>query len=161
MDDGLSRSSIERSDPHQWQTLEQYRIVHDQHLRWHPFIDPGKPDTLVFDTKEQNDLLRVSLTGNIYCNSEVTLLVEKWFETRTIGGLLQVRGRIYRYIGYIPGDAWVLKYHNLHEDQDEYIHRVRDPATGRVQSETLARSQFPVMSEVLDELEVLAARFSS
>ena len=75
--------------------------------------------------------------------------------------MLQVRGRIYRYIGYIPGDAWVLKYHNLHEDQDEYIHRVRDPATGRVQSETLARSQFPVMSEVLDELEVLAARFSS
>ena len=104
--------------------------------------------------------MRVFLIGNVYCQNGVTLLVEKWFATRYIGGLLQIRGYRYRYIGYIPGDSWVLKYHNLHEDRDEYIHRVRNPDTGHVQSETLARSQFPVMSEVLDELEIIAARFS-
>ena len=104
--------------------------------------------------------MRVFLIGNVYCQNGVTLLVEKWFATRYIGGLLQVRGYRYRYIGYIPGDSWVLKYHNLHEDQDEYIHRARDPDTGHVQSETLSRSQFPVMSEVLDELEIIATRYS-
>ncbi len=92
----------------------------------------------------------------MYCNSGVTLLVEKWFETRYVRGLLQVRGHTYRYIGYIPGDTWVLKYHNLHEDINEYIHRVRDPVSGRVESEILTRSQFPVMSEVLDELEIIS-----
>ena len=95
----------------------------------------------------------------VYCNHGVILLVEKWFETRYVGDLLQVRGHTYRYVGYIPGDTWVLKYHNLHEDRGEYIHRVRDPDTGRVQSEILTRSQFPVMSEVLDELEIISARF--
>ena len=89
----------------------------------------------------------------------MTLLVEKWFETRCVGGLLQVRGYRYRYIGYIPGDTWVLKYHNMHVDVDEYVHRVRDPDTDYVQSEILTRSQFPVMSEVLDELETIATKY--
>ena len=41
---------------------------------------------------------------------------------------------------------------------DRYIHRVRDLVSGRVESEILIRSQFPVMSEILDELEIISER---
>jgi len=49
-----------------------------------------------------------------------------------------------------------LKYHNHHADPDEYIHRAYHPVTGReVLYEVLHRHQFPVFSEVLDELEAV------
>lgn len=161
MDDRLSRASTHPPDPHQWQTFERYQVVHAILLEHHHFIDETRPHTLVFRVEERDGVLQVYLEGDIYCRQGVSLIVEIVFDTRYVGGLLQIRGHTYRYIGYIPGDTWVLKYHNLHEDQDEYIHRVRNPATGRVQSETLARRQFPVMSEVLDELEIIAGRYSS
>ena len=51
----------------------------------------------------------------------------------------------------------MLKYHNLHKDKDEYHHRIYDPETGiEIVHEVLERYQFPVFSEVLDELEYLS-----
>jgi hypothetical protein len=50
----------------------------------------------------------------------------------------------------------VLKYHNWHQNPDDYIHRVYDPDAGEeVFNETLTRFQFPVFTEVLDEAEYL------
>lgn len=159
MDAGLSRASIIGNDPHQWHTYEQYRIVHDQRLEEHPFIDSDKPNTLVFEQlRNEGVIVRVHLEGDVYCHRDVTLKVEKWFETRTTQrGLLQVRGFIYRYIAYIRGEVWVLKYHNLHDDADEYVHRVRNIATDTVYSEIIERHQFPVMTDVLDELEAITS----
>ena len=149
-----------RSDPHQWHTFEQYRIVHDQRLEAHNFIDPARKDTLVFEEIEIEGVFFIHLEGNLYCLNSVTLKVEKWFETRqTAGGLLQVRGVTYRYIGYKRGLNTVLKYHNLHEDEDEYVHRIFDPETGEIKfSESLTRAQFPGMTDVLDELEQLTSQ---
>ena len=63
----------------------------------------------------------------------------------------------YRYVGLLPGMNWLLKYHNWHQNPDEYVHRVNDPKTGaEAFSETLHRYQFPTFPEVLDELEYLA-----
>ena len=43
-----------------------------------------------------------------------------------------------------------------HKDRDEFHHRIYDPETGEeICHETLERYQFPVCSEVLDELEYL------
>ena len=57
----------------------------------------------------------------------------------------------------MPGDRLLLKYHNLHDNPDDYIHRVYDPATGeQVMYEVLQRYQFPTFPEALDELEYLA-----
>ena len=51
----------------------------------------------------------------------------------------------------------LIKYHNLHRNPDEYVHRVYNPSTGKqILYETLQRYQFPTFSEVLDELEYLA-----
>ena len=146
------------ADPHQWHTYEQYRIVNDQRLDEHSFIDRTRQDTLRFEEVEDDEgVFSIHLEGNLYCLGGVTLKIEKWFETRvTPSGLLQVRGDNYRYIGYKRGGNRILKYHNLHEDKDEYFHRIYDPETDQLKfSEVLTRDQFPVMTDVLDELEQL------
>ena len=138
-------------------TYEQYRIVHDQHLNSHPFIDQTRGHTLIFEEVDVDGPSLVHLEGDVYCLRGVTLIVEKWFETRvTRSGLLQVKGFLYRYIAYVRSGNLVLKYHNLHEDPKDYVHRIYDAATGKERfSEALARAQFPVMTGVLDELNTL------
>ena len=85
------------------------------------------------------------------------LEVEKWFETRYFGNTLRVRCHTYTYIGWLPGEHLLLKYHNLHADPNDYIHRVYHPDTGKqILYERLERYQFPIFPEVLDELEYLA-----
>ena len=47
----------------------------------------------------------------------------------------------------------LLRYHNIHERDDDYHHRIFSPHTGKeVCYERLERHQFPTLSEVLDEL---------
>ena len=50
----------------------------------------------------------------------------------------------------------VLRYHNVHLRDSDYHHRVFNPLTGdEVFYERLERHQFPTLSEVIDELEVI------
>ena len=70
---------------------------------------------------------------------------------------MYVRCYSYRYVGVVPGRHLLLKYHNLHENPDHYVHRIYDPATGaEMACEVLQRYQFPTFPEVLDELAILA-----
>ena len=84
--------------------------------------------------------------------------VTKKFDIRhDESGRMYVRCHSYNYVGYVPARHLLLKYHNLHDDPNEYVHRVYDPATGEeILYETLHRYQFPTFPEVLDELEYLA-----
>ena len=76
--------------------------------------------------------------------------------------MLRVRCYSFLYIAWIPGGPLLLKYHNHHRDPDEYIHRVYNPLTGeQVLYEILHRHQFPVFSEVLDELELVTRPLSA
>ena len=100
-------------------------------------------------------------SGLVQCCKNVMLEVEKWFETRHFGNTLRVRCQTYTYtyIGWLPGEHLLLKYHNLHQDPDEYHHRIYNPATGiEVFHEVLQRYQFPTFTEVLDELQVIVER---
>ena len=93
----------------------------------------------------------------MYCQRNVVLEVEKQYHTRYIGhrGILQIRGYRYSYVGWIQGGHLVLKYHNHHADLDEYIHRAYNPLTGeQTLYEILHRHQFPLFSDVLDQLEL-------
>ena len=97
------------------------------------------------------------MAGEVICRNDVALEVEIWFDARYFGATLRIRAYSFRYIGWLPGEHLLLKYHNLHRDRDAYIHRVYDPATGEeALYETLHRYQFPTFPEVLDELEYLA-----
>ena len=150
---GLSRASLDaQKDPHDWNSWDHYRTIHDARLSQHPFI-ADEPDTLSFEHRAGDVIY---LTGRVYCRKNVVLQVEKRFETRWSGNVLRVRCHSYAYVAWVPGQHLLLKYHNLHRDHDEYHHRIYDPVTGEeIFHEILERRQFPTFSEVLDELQLL------
>jgi hypothetical protein len=148
----LSRSQIApREDPHNWNSWDHYRTIHDIRLSEHPFVID---DTLVFSQEGEGV---ISLRGMVRCPKSVVLEVEKWFESQYFGSTLRIRCRIYRYIAWKVGGHLLLKYHNLHRDSSEYHHRLYHPSSGREMfHEVLERYQFPTFPEVLDELEIIA-----
>jgi len=155
MDAGISRASIpERADPHDWNTWDHYRTIHEIRLAQHPFVDHASPNTLEFEMNENEGVLL--LRGHIYCLRNVVLEVEKWLDLRYFGTQLKVRGSSYRYSTWVYGGGRVLRYHNVHSGDSDYHHRVFDPATDQqTLYERLERYQFPTLSEVLDEAELL------
>ena len=147
----LSRSQIApQKDPHDWNTRDHYITIHESRLREHPFV---VNDTLAFTDEGEGVIL---LRGAVQCQKNTQLDVEKWYETRYFGNTLRVRCHTYVYIGWLRGEHLLLKYHNVHRDRDEYHHRIYDPASGvEVFHEILERYQFPLFTEVLDELQVI------
>jgi hypothetical protein len=98
----------------------------------------------------------------VYCLRSVILEVEKRLRVSYSGGQRRVRGFSYRYAAWVENLGPVLRYHNLHENPNEYHHRVLDPLTGdTIFHETLQRHQFPTFSEVLDELEFITRSLES
>ncbi|MBI4202437.1 MAG: hypothetical protein HY532_04910 [Chloroflexi bacterium] len=153
---GLSRAAITReTDPHDWNSIDHYMTIHEKRLAEHPFVDQDIPNTLLFEEID-GGVPFLLLRGELYCHSRIVLEVEKVFELRRGGNRPQMRGVIYKYVGYARGGNLLLKYHNLHEDPDIYIHRAYDPRIGRqLLYEELSREQFPTFTEVLDEMEQL------
>ena len=141
--------------PHGWNSWDNYQIVHDRRLAEHPFVVRFR-DTLAFEQSELEGVLH--LRGFVQCQKAVVLEVTHRFETDYDNvGRMYLRCYRFRYIGLLPSRRLLLKYHNLHRNPDEYVHRVYDPATGRQSGyEPLQRYQFPTFPEVLDELEYLA-----
>lgn len=158
MDAELSRSWINReTDPHDWNSYENDQTIHELRLTSHPLIDQSRPSTLEFREVEFEGVLFVVVEGRVFCQRNVILEVEKWFETRYAGGLLQIKGFLYRYVAWINNGNPILRYHNLHETEpDVYHHRVFNPTTGeQILHETLERVQLPVFTEVLDEIQTI------
>lgn len=149
----LSRGQIApREDPHDWNSWDHYLTIHEKRLQEHPFF---VSDGLAFREGQEGELY---LGGVVQCHKDVLLEVRKWYEKRYSGHTLRVRCHTYLYLAWLPGEHLLLKYHNLHRDRDEYHHRIYDPHTGEeVFHEILERYRFPVMTEVLDELQALTA----
>ena len=151
----LRRAGIpHRNDPHDWNSWDNYRNVHDRRLSEHPFV-ASYQDTLTFEVIDDG---HIRLDGYVLCRKGVLLEVTKILAARYDNQRRRsVRCYSYRYVGIVPGRCLLLKYHNWHANPDDYIHRVYDPVTGKqTLYEVLQRHQFPTFSEVLDELECLA-----
>lgn len=120
----------------------------------HPFVVSFE-DTLVFELSEDEGIL--TLMGHVECLEGAVLYVTKFFELRHDNHQrMSVRCYSYRYVGCLPGERWLLKYHNLHSDPDEYVHRVYNPENADDPfTETLERYQFPTFPQVLDEFQIL------
>ena len=101
------------------------------------------------------------MSGLVFCLGGVTLEVDKSLRQAYVGNSLKVRGVRYRYVAWIPrgsqqGKAPVLRYHNIHRNDQDYHHRVFNPQTGElVGYETLRRFQFPTLGEIIDEIAVV------
>ena len=160
MDARFSRSSISsRKDPHEWNTWDNYRTIHDIRLRGHSFVDWSKEQTLEFSEENADTVV---LRGSILCLNDVVIDVRKFLETQYTGrGPLRVRGFSYRYVAWVQGHHPLLRYHNVHRNDRDYHHRVFNWRTGeQVLHETLERYQFPTLSEVLDEVQAVYQEFS-
>ena len=149
------RASIpKRGDPHDWNTWDRYQTIHEKRLADHEFVDRSQPHTLEFTEDKASG--RLHLLGYLYCLRGVVLEVDKHLDTRYVGRVLKVRGERYRYVAWIREGHPVLRYHNMHQYDDYYHHRVFDPRTGeQILYERLERYQFPTLSEVIDEIEVV------
>ena len=98
----------------------------------------------------------LSLEGDIHCFRRVVLRVEKRFQSRYSGGLRRIRCYSYRYVAWVEKGHPVLRYQNVHRNDDDYHPRVFNPLTGEeVFYERLERYQFPLFNEVLDEIDIV------
>ena len=160
MDVRLSRAGIHDrgTDPHDWNTWDRYKFIHEKRLSEHQFVDHRTPDTLRYSDLGSS-LIR--MTGLVFCLGGVTLEVDKSLRQAYVGNSLKVRGVRYRYVAWLPrgsqqGKAPVLRYHNIHRNDQDYHHRVFNPQTGElVGYETLRRFQFPTLGEIIDEIAVV------
>jgi hypothetical protein len=84
--------------------------------------------------------------------------VDKTYEVRVVRGYKEIRALSYRYTARVPGHGNLLRYDNWHAEAPEEFHRhLYDFATGQQTSLTLmTREAFPVLTEVLDEVQQLA-----
>ena len=129
----------------------------------HYFIDPDTPHTLqILPDGVLGFGGIIKIVGDIYCLRGVALAVDKRLQTRYFGRTLEVRTYHYRYAAYLRGRHNLLRYHNTHQSDNDY-HRVEfNPLTGAlVRRSTMPRRQFPVLSEVLDELETMTRMLES
>lgn len=158
VDAKLSRSQIVKTkDPHDWNSYDHYCTIHEKRLAEHTLVDESQPNTLKFGYADTEGVILVQ-AGLVFCKRKIILEVEKWFQTRSVRQRLQVRGVLYRYVAWVFNGHSILRYHNLHADSDEYIHRAFDPKTGKqILYEVLTRLQFPLFTEVLDEIDLLTA----
>lgn len=118
------------ADRHGWNSLENYRSIHENRLNNHSFLDPNRPHTVAFDFFEVEGDLFVRVAGEIHCRGGILVEVEKYLETYAArNGQIFVRGFSYRYNAYIPGKHNILRYDNGH-DLDEYHRHIWDIESG-------------------------------
>lgn len=144
----------QRGDPHNWNSLENYRLLHEKHLDSHPLVLPDGYHLSYerFDIP-QSRYDRIILRGKISCTNGLFLEITKYGDLDR-SPARRVRMFRFRYNAHFPRKHNVLRYDNMHADEPDIYHRhVFNPETGdQVSFTTLTRAQFPVMHEVLDEL---------
>ena len=154
--DAAKNAKREESDPHDWNSYENYRQIHDSRLNTHTFVDHSANNTLEFEFFEQDGYVYLWIYGEITCKHNITLHVDKILETRQVAkGRIQVRGFYYCYNASKKGKSNILRYDNAH-DFDDYHKHTYDTSTGKhAVRENLTRAQFPTLADVLDEIEKL------
>ncbi len=141
------------SDPHNWNTWENYLMIHEKRMQLHPFVledhltwamigDPVAP-------------VLITLEGIVICQANVIVRVDKTLETRLLANQrLQVRGSFYAYNAYFAGRHNILRYDNGHMDTPEEFHRhLFDLETGvEIRKDILVQQQIPVLADFFTEV---------
>jgi hypothetical protein len=145
------------SDPHDWNSWDNYQTIHEKVLEEHAFILENQLEWTVVPGR--NPLL--VLEGELVCEAGVSVSVYKVLETRVNSrGRPEVRGWKYSYNARFAGRHNILRYDNIHATEtlaEEEFHRHDfDLSTGRELSVTLLhRHDLPVLSEFLNEVAEL------
>lgn len=148
-------------DPHGWNSVENFRHIHETRLAEHPFVDHNKPHTLILEEYEVDENVYLSLCGEVYCYHNVIVEVAKYYDTMNFGGRLNLRGFSYRYNAHVKNGHNVLRYDNGHKEAPEEFHRHEyDPENG-VPRETklLTRYELPDMYDIITEIQAIAEKW--
>lgn len=143
-----------RGDPHNWNSLDNYRFLHEKYLAVHPFVLPNEWNlSFHFNYIPHSRYDEIRLECVVVCTNGLILEITKIGDVDSTPAH-RVRMFRFRYNAHFPGGENVLRYDNMHaEEPDVYHKHVFDPKTGDQTSfQALTRTQFPVMHEVLDEL---------
>lgn len=142
-----------KRDPHGWNSLENYAFLHDKRLSEHPLVLPGSSiEVSVFPTPEA-PYDAIVIGGLIMCSNGIYPEVQKQGDIDRTPAR-KVRMNLYRYNAWFPGGHNVLRYDNLHKGNDYVYHRhLFDKNTGEeIEFREMAKEEFPVMHQILDEL---------
>lgn len=137
-----------------WHPWEDYRSVHDSHLRYHPFIVEDALNWVEIPG-DHGDLKSILLMGEIHCHNGVAIRVHKSLQVQADpNGRPLVRGSRYSYQAFLPGERGILRYDNAHGDAPEEFHRHEyDLISGEEKPRILlSRDEMPRLSEFVDEV---------
>lgn len=157
MDAGSRSAHEDQPDPHGWNTVENFLLVHEKGLENHPCIDHSKQNSLSFEQYDLEGNSYFVLYGAVFCIHDVIVEVAKYYETRVLDGRLQLRGFSYRYNAHVRNGHNLLRYDNGHADAPDEFHRHEfDPDSGlEKEKRILSRHELPVFSDVLTEIQAL------
>lgn len=141
-----------RGEKHGWLWFDRYELIHREVLAAHPFVVADR--TSFVPVAGGPD--RIRCMGLVVCRSGVEIEVDKHLAVHRVGSRTQVRGFKYRYHARIQergSGRNVLRYDSGHAHTPDVYHRHEyDPETGHDHLTTLTREEFPVLSEMVDEL---------
>ena len=144
-----------RGEKHGWLWLDRYELIHREVLAAHPFV---VADRTRFITIPGSPYL-IRCFGLIVCQGGVEIDVDKRLAVRSVNNRTQVRAFKYRYHARIADPKFgrsgrnVIRYDSGHAHTPDVYHRHEyDPETGHDRLTTLSREEFPVLSEMVDEL---------
>ncbi len=144
------------SDPHDWNTWENYLIVHERRMQLHPFVLEDHLDWEMVGDPSAPEL--ITLAGIVICHMRVIVRVDKTLETRLLANQrLQVRGLFYAYNAYFAGRHNILRYDNGHMETPEEFHRHEfDQETGaEIRRDVLEKCEIPVLADFFSEVAQL------
>lgn len=138
---------------HEWNTYENYRRVNEQKLATYTFIQEIE---LAFVEIDHEGELFIQMDATLWLSKRVILEVTKFFQTDRRGpgrGRLYVRCISYRYNARIRNRHNILRYDNGHDFDDYHGHWFNVATGDEIERRSMTRDEFPLFSEVLDELD--------
>lgn len=146
-----------RSDKHNWNPIVNYIHLHETMSEEHDFVVPGQHLSYLFaEIPEHPTYDKLTVEGCLRLLNGAVLEVAKWGDVERTPQQ-RVRMTAYNYAAYIPGEASLLRYDNMHILEPEVFDRHEyDPVTGtEIAFKELTRLELPVMHEIIDEIEHL------
>lgn len=138
------------SDPHDWNSWENYLHIHESRLAEHPFVR----ESLLAWTAIGDPVRSLSLDGTIVCTGGILVSVHKVLDARSVHGHLEVRGTRYAYNAYLPQQWNILRYDNGHADANEFHRHEFDLATGvEHRRDVITRAEMPTLADFLTEVQ--------
>jgi hypothetical protein len=141
-------------DRHGWNSLESYNAAYHGHLDNHPFIDYTYPlPEVQLIASESNKNVYAVLNGSIHCKNNVLLEIRKIFHTRILtNGITKIRCFSFCYHANIVGGRKLVRYDNQDRISDYHKHTF-DQYGNEISRTSMSRQQFPILHEIIDELE--------